>query len=308
MKELATQSPVPPAPAEPTLWNWLTDPTNAQWLLPVTGAWILGLDWLLFAENTMSLYLATPLLVVAGFIGGTLGTHYLPDALRRRSRHHRLGQSDLGRPRRRPPLPARRHLRRRLDPLQLRPHQHPRPIPAEEIVFLRKNSLLGSRPLSPRFPIGSPATESILRYKPAQKHILRLLPWKGWSRFREFSRGPLRWAAPFCAARAGGNRACFGPVLECAGTCAHPRHRHLSLSRQYLGRRLAASQSIRHRLRIRSRDSRRLLRRRRELREQFQPGDRRGNPHRALRSRLSTHQLSRPERRGRTKRTISFRS
>jgi hypothetical protein len=42
----------------------------------VTGAWILGLDWLLFAENTMSLYLATPLLVVAGFVGGTLGTHF----------------------------------------------------------------------------------------------------------------------------------------------------------------------------------------------------------------------------------------
>jgi len=57
MNELATQKPIPAAasPPEPTLWHWLTAPKGSQWLLPVTGVWILGLDWLLFAENTLSM-------------------------------------------------------------------------------------------------------------------------------------------------------------------------------------------------------------------------------------------------------------
>ena len=76
MNELTAPQPIPATPVEPTLWQWLTEPKESQWLLPVTGAWILGLDWLLFAENTLSLYLATPILVVAGFVGGALGTHY----------------------------------------------------------------------------------------------------------------------------------------------------------------------------------------------------------------------------------------
>jgi hypothetical protein len=76
MNELATQKPIPATPVEPTLWQWLTEPKESLWLLPVTGAWILGLDWILFAENTLSLYLATPVLVVAGFIGGLAGTHF----------------------------------------------------------------------------------------------------------------------------------------------------------------------------------------------------------------------------------------
>jgi hypothetical protein len=78
MNDLATQQPihVTAPPAEPTLWHWLTEARQSQWLLPVTGVWILGLDWALFAENTLSLYLATPLLVVAGFVGGALGTHF----------------------------------------------------------------------------------------------------------------------------------------------------------------------------------------------------------------------------------------
>jgi hypothetical protein len=76
INELTTQKTLSGTPVAPTLWQWLTESKQAQWLLPVTGAWILGLDWLLFANNTLSLYLATPLLAVAGFIGGTLGTHF----------------------------------------------------------------------------------------------------------------------------------------------------------------------------------------------------------------------------------------
>ena len=77
MSDLATQKPIPAATPELTLWRWLTDPHAGQWLLPATGAWILGLDWLLFAQNTLVLGLATPLTVVVGFVSGALGTYFL---------------------------------------------------------------------------------------------------------------------------------------------------------------------------------------------------------------------------------------
>ena len=78
MNDLATQEPIraTTSPPELSLWRWLTEPHGSQWLLPVTGAWILGLDWLLFTQNTLVLGLATPLLVVIGFVGGTLGTYF----------------------------------------------------------------------------------------------------------------------------------------------------------------------------------------------------------------------------------------
>ena len=76
MNQLAGKKPIAASPKH-TLWQWLTEPKERQWLLPVTGVWILGLDWLLFAENSFSLYLVTPLLMVAGFVGGLLGTYYL---------------------------------------------------------------------------------------------------------------------------------------------------------------------------------------------------------------------------------------
>jgi len=76
MHELTPQQPIDAAPPELSLWHWLTRPATPQWLLPVTGAWILGLDWLLFTQNTIVLGLATPLLVVIGFVGGALGTYF----------------------------------------------------------------------------------------------------------------------------------------------------------------------------------------------------------------------------------------
>ncbi len=76
MNELATQKSISASSNEFSLWSWLTKPVSEQWLLPVTGAWILGLDWLLFTQNTIVLGLATPMLVAAGFVGGLLGTYY----------------------------------------------------------------------------------------------------------------------------------------------------------------------------------------------------------------------------------------
>jgi len=75
MNDLATQKPLPAVPAEVTLWRWLTEPHEAQWLLPATGAWILGLDWFLFSQETITLGLAVPATAVVGFIGGAIGTY-----------------------------------------------------------------------------------------------------------------------------------------------------------------------------------------------------------------------------------------
>ena len=78
MNDLASQQPIPETVTpELTLWRWLTHSNSTQWLLPATGLWILGLDWLLFTQNTLVLGLATPILVFVGFLGGTLGTHFL---------------------------------------------------------------------------------------------------------------------------------------------------------------------------------------------------------------------------------------
>ena len=43
-------------------------------LLPLTGIWILALDWLLFSSNVLSAGLATPIVVALGFFLGGVGT------------------------------------------------------------------------------------------------------------------------------------------------------------------------------------------------------------------------------------------
>jgi len=41
------------------LMRWLFSPRQQRFMLPATGAWILGLDWLLFSSNLLSAWLAT---------------------------------------------------------------------------------------------------------------------------------------------------------------------------------------------------------------------------------------------------------
>jgi hypothetical protein len=68
--ELSQQSaPVPPA--RPV--RWLFDPDRGL-LLPLTGIWILALDWLLFSSNLMTAGLATPIVMAIGFFLGGGGT------------------------------------------------------------------------------------------------------------------------------------------------------------------------------------------------------------------------------------------
>ena len=50
--------------------GWLFYPGQRRFILPATGLWILVLDWLLFSTNILSAWLATPVVVVLGFILG----------------------------------------------------------------------------------------------------------------------------------------------------------------------------------------------------------------------------------------------
>lgn len=55
------------------LLRWLFRPKQRRFLLPATGVWILALDWLLFASNIFSAWLATPALMAVGFLLGSTG-------------------------------------------------------------------------------------------------------------------------------------------------------------------------------------------------------------------------------------------
>lgn len=58
-------------------WRWLLVQQPGRWLLPATGLWILGLDWLLFTKNALVLGLATPVLVIVGLVAGSAGAYFL---------------------------------------------------------------------------------------------------------------------------------------------------------------------------------------------------------------------------------------
>ncbi|PSQ85761.1 MAG: phosphoribosylaminoimidazole carboxylase [Bacteroidetes bacterium QS_3_64_15] len=51
-----------------------SESTSPPFLHPASGALILGLDWVLFSENAMTLGLSTPLVVLVGFGGTGLAT------------------------------------------------------------------------------------------------------------------------------------------------------------------------------------------------------------------------------------------
>lgn len=75
MSELMTNKPERESRSESKLpGRWLVDPEPKRFLLPITGAWILGLDWLFFSQDVLSLGLAAPILVVVGFLLGGAGT------------------------------------------------------------------------------------------------------------------------------------------------------------------------------------------------------------------------------------------
>ena len=54
--------------------RWLINPKRRRFILPATGVWILVLDWLLFSSNVLSAWLATPAVMVIGFVLGSGGS------------------------------------------------------------------------------------------------------------------------------------------------------------------------------------------------------------------------------------------
>lgn len=78
VSELKEPGPAPGDPAPPHrsagLLRWLFRPKKARFLLPASGVWILVLDWLLFSSNVLSAWLATPVVIVLGFVLGSGGT------------------------------------------------------------------------------------------------------------------------------------------------------------------------------------------------------------------------------------------
>ncbi len=61
-----------PAPSRQSrgLLHWLFNPKQRRFILPATGAWVLVLDWLLFSSNVFSALLATPAVMLLGFLLG----------------------------------------------------------------------------------------------------------------------------------------------------------------------------------------------------------------------------------------------
>jgi hypothetical protein len=81
MNTKAKQELLPPISAMPASmsgwFEWLTDPLPGQFMLPATGLLIMGLDWLCFSEDAVTLGLAIPLTFVSGFLAGGIGTYHL---------------------------------------------------------------------------------------------------------------------------------------------------------------------------------------------------------------------------------------
>jgi hypothetical protein len=63
------------SPNESSLLEWLLGPAAGRFFLPVSGLWILALDWLLFSQDTLTLGLSTPLTSLLGFLAGAIGTY-----------------------------------------------------------------------------------------------------------------------------------------------------------------------------------------------------------------------------------------
>lgn len=64
-------------PGESSFWQWLVGPVPRRFILPATGLWILGLDWLLFSPDAVTLGLGVPLTATIGFLVGSIGAYVL---------------------------------------------------------------------------------------------------------------------------------------------------------------------------------------------------------------------------------------
>lgn len=67
-----------PSPSQRSgdLVNWFFNPKRPRFFLPATGLWILVLDWLLFSSNALSAWVATPVVMLLGFVLGSGGAFF----------------------------------------------------------------------------------------------------------------------------------------------------------------------------------------------------------------------------------------
>ncbi|MFP4229463.1 MAG: phosphoribosylaminoimidazole carboxylase [Salinivenus sp.] len=70
--------------------------SSSRFLHPSSGAFILGLDWVLFSGNVLSLGVSTPVLTLSGFVLGTLGTGILQSRYGGDGRWMSVGKGLLG--------------------------------------------------------------------------------------------------------------------------------------------------------------------------------------------------------------------
>jgi hypothetical protein len=75
MDKPSQQELLPPISEHRRILDWLTKPQADALLVPLTGLWIIGLDWLLFSEDAATLGLTLPLTVPAGFLVGAIGAY-----------------------------------------------------------------------------------------------------------------------------------------------------------------------------------------------------------------------------------------
>ena len=59
------------------LYLWLFHPKQKRFLLPATGLWILAMDWLLFSSNALTVFTATPVVMIVGFVLGSTGAYLI---------------------------------------------------------------------------------------------------------------------------------------------------------------------------------------------------------------------------------------
>lgn len=92
--ELLT-SPAEQPIGQSSLWEWLVGPEPRRFLLPATGLWILGLDWLLFSPDAVTVGLSLPATSAIGFLAGSVGAYLFQHRFAGNSRRQALLKAAL---------------------------------------------------------------------------------------------------------------------------------------------------------------------------------------------------------------------
>lgn len=87
--ELSARPDNPPE-GRTSFWQWLVGPVPRRFLLPATGLWILGLDWLLFSPESATAGFGLPMTCAIGLLAGSVGAYVLQHRFAGDRRHQAL--------------------------------------------------------------------------------------------------------------------------------------------------------------------------------------------------------------------------